>query len=134
MSHNKNEVILLPYDHQSSRLFSEHIHRRGHLCVISTASKICTRFWIIKLLKMVKSVKYNCIICKKLDKRLSELIMRKLPVDRLKPSPAWTCTAINLFGPFKIQDEVKKRPTRKTYGIIFNCSGKRSACRSSRRL
>jgi len=48
--------------------------------------------------------------------------MGKLPVDRLKPSPAWTCTAIDLFGPFKIRDEVKKR-TGKTYGVIFNCLG-----------
>ncbi|XP_068756918.1 uncharacterized protein [Montipora capricornis] len=126
MSHNKNEVILLPYDHRFSRLYSEHIHKRGHLGVLSTASKIRTRFWIVKLLKMVKSISYNCVICKKLDKRLSEQIMGKLPVDRLKPSPAWTCTAIDLFGPFKIRDEVKKRTTGKTYGVIFNCLGTRA--------
>ena len=44
----------------------------------------------------------DCMICKKLDKRLSDHVIRKSPVDRLKPSPAWTCTAIDLFGPFKI--------------------------------
>ena len=52
--------------------------------------------------------------------------MGKLPVDRLKPSPAWTCTAIDLFGPFKIRDEVKKRTTGKTYGVIFNCLSTRA--------
>ena len=58
MSHNKNEVILLPYDHdhQFSRLYSEHIHRRGHLGVLSTASKIRTEFWIVKLLKSWSSL------------------------------------------------------------------------------
>lgn len=126
MSHNKNEVILLPYDHRFSRLYAEHIHRRGHLGVLSTASKIRARFWIVKLLKMVKFIRYNCVICKKLDKRVSEQIMGKLPVERLKPSPAWTCTAIDLFGPFKIRDEVKKRTTGKTYGVIFNCLGTRA--------
>lgn len=49
--------------------------------------------------------------------------MGKLPVDRLKPSPTWTCTAIDLFGPFKNPDEVKKRTTGKTYGVIFKCLG-----------
>ena len=83
MSHNKTEVILLSYDHRFSRLYSEHIHKREHLGVLSTASKIRTRFWIVKLLKMVKSIRYNCVICKKLDKRLSEKIMGKLPADRL---------------------------------------------------
>ena len=114
MSHNKNEVMLHPYDHRFSHLYSEHIHRRGHLGVLSTASKIRTRFWIVKLLKMVKSIRCNCVICKKLDKRLSEQIMGKLPADRLKPSPTWTCTAIDLFGPCKIRDNVKKRMTGKT--------------------
>lgn len=126
MSHNKNEVTLLPYDHRFSRLYAEHIHRKGHLGVLSTSSKIRTRFWIVKLLKMVKSIRYNCVICKKLDKKLSEQIMGKLPVERLKPSPAWSCTAIDLFGPFKIRDEVNKRTVGKTYGVIFNCLGSRA--------
>ncbi|XP_074631204.1 uncharacterized protein LOC141889794 [Acropora palmata] len=122
MSGNKNEVIL-PYDHRFSRLYSKHIHKRGHLGVLSTASKICTKFWIIKLLKMVKAIRYKCVICKKLDKRLSEQVMGKLPVDRLKPSSAWTYTAIDLFGPFKIRDKVKNRTAGKTYGVIFNSLG-----------
>ena len=84
MSHNKNEVILLPYDHRFSRLYAEHIHRQGHLGVLSTSSKIRKKFWIIKLLKMVKSIPYNCMTCKKLDKRLSQQIMGKLPVERKK--------------------------------------------------
>ena len=38
----------------------------------------------------------------------------------------WHCTAIDLFGPFKIRDEVKKRTTGKVYGVIFNCLGTRA--------
>ena len=124
MSHNKNKFLLLPYDHRFSRR-SKHIHRRGHLSALYTASNTPTRFWIVKLLKMVKSIRYNCVIYKELDKKLSEQVMGKLPVDRLKTSPAWTCTAIDLFGPFKIRGEVKKRTTGKTYGVIFNCLGTR---------
>lgn len=45
---------------------------------------------------------------------------------RLKPAPAWTYTAVDLFGPFKIKDFVKKRTTEKAYGIIFNCLGTRA--------
>ena len=123
MSYNKSEIILLPYEHRFSRLYAENIHCQGHLGVLSTASKIRTKFWIIKLLKLVKSIRTNCVICKKLDKKLHEQIMGKLPIERLKPAPAWTYTALDLFGPFKIKDEVKKRTTGKAYGIIFNCLG-----------
>ena len=52
--------------------------------------------------------------------------MGKLPVERLKPSPAWSCTAIDLFGPFKIKDEVKKRTIGKTHGVVFNCLATRA--------
>ena len=57
MSYNKQELILLPYEHRFSRLYAEHIHQRGHLGVLSTASKIRSRFWIIRLLRLVKSIK-----------------------------------------------------------------------------
>ena len=56
MSYNKREVILLPYDHPFSRLFIEHKHRIGHHGVLTTASKVRTRYWIPKLLKLVKSI------------------------------------------------------------------------------
>ena len=42
-------------------------------------------------------------------------------MERLKPSPAWNCTAIDLFVPFKIRDEVKKRTIENTFGVILNC-------------
>ena len=45
----------------------------------------------------------------------------KLPEERLKPSPPWHYTGIDLFGPFKIRDEVKRRTYGKCYGVIFNC-------------
>ena len=40
MSYNKSDIILLPYGHRFSRLYAENIHCRGHLGVLSTASKI----------------------------------------------------------------------------------------------
>ena len=55
MSYNKQELILLPYGHRFSKLYAEHIHQRGHLGVLSTASKIRSRFWINRLLKLVTS-------------------------------------------------------------------------------
>ena len=121
MSYNKQELILLPYEHRFSKLYAEHIHLRGHLGVLSTASKIRSRFWIIRLLKLVTYIKNNCIICRKMEKKLCEQIMGKLPTKGLKPAPAWDATALDFFGPFKIKDEVKKRTTGKAYGLIFNC-------------
>ena len=94
MTYNKGKLVLLPYDHRFSRLYAEHIHQRGHLGVLSTTSKIRSRFWIVKLIKLVKATKRNCVICRKMDKKLNEQAMGQLPMDRLKPTPAWYATAL----------------------------------------
>ena len=104
MSLDKAVVILLPYKHRFSRLYAELVHSKGHSGVLTTASKICTRLWIIKLLKLVKSIKFNCVTCRKLEKRTSEQIMGKLSLGRLKPASPWSYTALDLFGPFKIRN------------------------------
>ena len=126
MSYNKTEVILLPYGHPFSKLYAEFIHRKGHNGVSATVSKITARFWITHLHRMVKSIVHNCVICKILNKKLSQQVMGKLPEERLKPSPAWHNTVIDLFGPFKIRDEIKKRTFGKCYGVIFNCLSTRA--------
>lgn len=89
----------------------------------ATASKVRVRFWIIRLHRIVKHIKRSSVVCKKLDQRTATQAMGQLPEERLKPAPAWHCTAIDFFGPFKIRDEVKKRTTGKAYGVIFNCLG-----------
>ena len=120
-NYSGNEVILLPYDHPFSRLYVAQTHARGHHGILTAASKVRTKYWIPKLLKLVKSIKFRCIICKKLAKKTGQQVMGQLPEDRLKPTPPWCSTGIDLFGPFKISDEVKKRPFSKAYGVIFNC-------------
>ena len=126
MTYNKKEVILLPSNHRFSRLYTQYIHDKGHYGVLTTASKVRSRFWIVKLLNMIKSIKFNCVMCKKLEKKLCQQEMGKLPEERLKPAPPWYSTGIDLFGPFSIRDEVKKRTIGKAYGIIFNCLGTRA--------
>ena len=51
---NKQSFILLPYKHHFSWLVAEHKHRElGHLGVSATIAGIRSKFWIIKLWKMV---------------------------------------------------------------------------------
>lgn len=47
--------------------------------------------------------------------------MGKLFIERLKLALVWYFIVFDLFGFFKIKDEVKKRTTEKVYGVIFNC-------------
>lgn len=126
LSYDKREVILIPREHRFSKLYAEHIHRKGHHGVSTTVSKIRLRFWIPQIHNIVKSIRYNCVTCKKLDENLNKQVMGQLPEERLMPSPPWHSTAIDLFGPFKIRDQVKKRTIGKCYGVLFNCMSTRA--------
>ena len=126
MSYDKSEEILLPREHRFSLLYAEHVHGIGHHGVSTTVSKIRLRFWIPKIRNMVSSIRHKCVICKKLDGNLSVQTMGQLPEERLKPSPPWHNTAIDLFGPLKIRDQVKRRTIGKCYGVLFNCMSTRA--------
>ena len=45
--------------------------------------------------------------------------MSPLPIERLKPSPAFLYIAVDYFGPFIIRGEVQKRTRGKAYGVIL---------------
>ena len=126
MSYNQGEVPLLPFRHELSRLYTKHIHERCHPGVSPTTSKVRSRFWVIGLPRIVKSIRYNCVACKKLDKKTMMQPIGRLPQERFKPAPAWNCTAFDLFGPFRIRGEIQKRTTGKAYSVIFNCLSKRA--------
>lgn len=126
MSYNQHEAPLLPQKHNISLLYAKFVHEQGHCGVSATASKVRARFWIIGLHRIAKDIKRNYLVWKKLDQKTATQAMGQLPLERLKPAPAWHCTAIDFFGPFKIRDEVKKRTTGKAYGVIFNCLGTRA--------
>ena len=47
-------------------------------------------------------------------------------ISKNRLAPLWHSTSIDVFGPFTIRDEIKKRTTSKAYGGIFNCIGTRA--------
>ena len=68
MSYNTDDLPILPKKHQFSMLFVEYMHRQGHLGVSAVVAKIRTFFWIVGVERLVKSVRYHCIKCKKCTK------------------------------------------------------------------
>ena len=69
----------------------------------------------------MKVIVNKCVICKKYRKNLDAQVMGPLPMERLRPAPAWYTTHMDYFGPFELKGEVNKRVCGKGYGIIFTC-------------
>ena len=105
MSYNKCKVPVLPFIRRRSRLNEKHIHEEGHQGVSLTTSKVRSSFRIIGLPRMVKSIRYNGVTYKKLDKKTVTQLMGWLPQEGLKVAAAWNCTAVDLFGSVRIRGE-----------------------------
>ena len=52
--------------------------------------------------------------------------MCPLPIERIKPSPAFSNVAIDYFGPFAIKGEVQRRVRGKGYAILITCDVSRT--------
>ena len=71
--------------------------------VSAVVSKVRRRFWIVKLPKIMRKIRINCVTCKKVDKMLLKQIMAPLPMERLVPHPPFFNTSLDLFGPITIR-------------------------------
>ena len=63
---NRQEFVLLPFEHRFAFLISEREHQLGgHLGVAATIARIRLRYWIIGIRKLVKRIVADCVICRK---------------------------------------------------------------------
>ena len=118
--------ILLPSNHDFTRLYITHLHYMDHAGVETTLAKLQCRFWVPGAVKIIKAVKSKCVYCRKVNNDLEGQQMGQVAVERMKPSPAFFHTATDLFGPLTIKDSVRRRVHGKCYGVIFVCLASRA--------
>ena len=120
-----SSLVLLPHKHRFSRLLVEYKHSLAHSGVVATMAKVRLQFWIVGLRRIAKCVVLNCVKCREARAELASQKMGELPVERLRPAPAWKTSFVDFFGPILIR-EVNKRSRGKVYGVIFSCSVSRA--------
>ncbi|XP_033730738.1 uncharacterized protein LOC117320185 [Pecten maximus] len=124
-SWNQTEFILLPPKAKFTELVMKSCHNEDHTGVEATLAKLRSKYWVPGARKFLKMIKRQCVTCRRKEKICHTQAMRSLPLDRLRPSPAFSFTAVDLFGLFTIRDTVKKRTHGKAYGVIFTCLASR---------
>eukprot|EP00105_Crassostrea_gigas_P011500 XP_011427190.1 PREDICTED: uncharacterized protein LOC105328120 [Crassostrea gigas] len=116
----KNPAII-PGSHHIATLLVRHHHdllkhQGRHLTEGAVRS---AGLWITGGKRLVSSVIYKCITCKKLRGKIAAQKMADLPADRLEPAPPFTNVGVDVFGPWQVI-------TRKTRG--GSASSKRWGC------
>ena len=126
------DKMLIGYDRESlpilmqsdplSMLYMKEAHGVDHGGVDRSLQRSRNNVWIVRGRQLAKKVVSNCFTCKRINKLRREQIMAPLHSNRLPPSPIFDSTAIDLFGPIKIKDTVRRRVTKDVWGVMFVCT------------
>ena len=120
----KNPLIIPGHNHIATLLvwyYHENVKHQGrHFTegVIRSAG-----YWITGGKKLISSLIYKCVKCRKLRGKQEYQKMSDLPTDRLTPSPPFTYVGVDVFGPWS----VLTRRTRggsansKRWAVMFTC-------------
>ena len=125
LSYEVKHPILLPRDSHATRLIIRHFHdATSHQGRGITTNAIRSHgIWIIACSKVVASVIFKCVTCRRLRGYCQTQKMADLPDKRLEPSPPFTHCAIDCFGPFTVKE---RRTYVKRYGLMVTCMASRA--------
>lgn len=122
VGYDRETLPLLPAHSGLSKLITRSAHAVLHSGVDRTTQLARNTAWITSGRRVAKAVVSNCFECKRRNKDLLGQQMAPLPAHRIPPAPVFSSVAVDLFGPLKIRDSVKKRVTKDTWGVIFVCT------------
>ena len=88
-----------------------------------TLSELRSQYWILNANSVVRHFISKCVVCRRLRGSPGEQKMADLPKERITPSPPFTYSGVDYFGPFYIK---QGRKDVKRYGVLFTCLASRA--------
>ncbi|XP_041831483.1 uncharacterized protein LOC121633477 [Melanotaenia boesemani] len=119
-------VPILPHTAWISTLLAREAHSVNHEGLAGTLLRMRSKAWVVKGKRVAKKVIDACVTCRKARAKLCQQIMSDLPPERSEPAAPFEFTTMDLFGPYDVRDEVKKRVRLKVWGIVFSCMASRA--------
>nr|XP_043874409.1 uncharacterized protein LOC122764147 isoform X1 [Solea senegalensis] len=123
---DKTAVPVLPFEAWVSTLLARESHKANHEGVAGTLLRMRKKAWIIKGRRLAKKMVDSCVVCRKNKAKQCQQIMADLPLERTGPASPFEFTTMDLFGPYEVKDEVKKRARLRVWGIVFCCMASRA--------
>ena len=97
----------------------EEYHGSSHVGTEYVLSLIRNKFWVFNARPMLKSMRRNCVVCKRMCSQTCSQKMADLPPQRCQPyHPPFSNFDVDIFGLFNV---TQKRSHVKRYGCVFSC-------------
>ena len=113
--------VVLPRQHRLTRLIIEECHKRvQHSGVRATLAELRSKYWVPKGRQVVKKVRGECIVCKKLvGKPYNTPPTAALPDFRVREAPPFSRVGVDFAGPFYVKGRLGQMD--KAYVALFSC-------------
>ena len=89
--------------------YASQVHEMGHDEAAGTLLRMQKKAWVIRVRIIAQKVVDKCVVCKKIKARTCQQLMGDLPEERLTPAALFQFTSVDLFGPYQVTDDVKRR-------------------------
>ncbi|KAK5862062.1 hypothetical protein PBY51_017494 [Eleginops maclovinus] len=119
-------VPLVPFDTWLGTLLARQSHQEGHEGVAGTLLRMRQKAWVIQGRRLAQKVVNQCIHCRKARAQVCQQVMGDLPVERSRPAAPFQFISVDLFGPYLVRDDIKKRVSMKVWGVVFCCMASRA--------
>ena len=116
------QPIIWPKCRLSELIVADCHSMNSHMRLEYTLAELRAQGWWIAR-RQVKSVLSRCAVCKRCFAQPRNQKMANLPETRVQPSPPFTQTGLDAFGPFSVK---VGRSDVKRWGCIFTCFSTRA--------
>ena len=111
---------ILPTYHRVTLLIMRYSHQFSHAGLDGTLSRFYAKgFWTVRAGHIARTVKNQCVTCRKIAKITIEQPLGEHSFERLTMLYAWGFCQLDLFGPFSCRGDVNPKTTKKTWAIII---------------
>ncbi|XP_061170421.1 uncharacterized protein LOC133179742 [Saccostrea echinata] len=120
----KNPVIIPSRNYIATLLVRFYHEKCKHQGRHITAGAVrMAGFWILGGKRLVSTIIYHCVTCRKLRRQVEHQKMADLPSDRLEPAPPFTNVGLDVFGPWSVVTRRTKggAANSKRWAVLFTC-------------
>ncbi|XP_071100525.1 uncharacterized protein [Haliotis cracherodii] len=125
LSTGHKHPLIIPGHHHIATLLVRHYHEQvkhqgRHF---SEGAVRAAGLWVTSGKRLINSLIYKCVKCRKLRGREAQQKMANLPVDRLTQSPPFTYVGVDTFGPWNVVTRRTRggQANSKRWALLFTC-------------
>ena len=119
-----NKVVILKHSTSLAKLLTSHFHDKNHMKATKRVQAQIHRrgYYIPRLHLSLIAEKKHCALCTKLTHSPICQKMGDVKPHRFLKSKPFTNCMLDLAGPFKSFDSIKKRTTGKVWALVISCA------------